>query len=560
MNFLTPDLPDDLTSLGSDEITTMLSGLREIFSRIRSSDRELIGDRDHDTVLAEATRVVEQIETLRAELRRRIDEKAAADKLASAVESMAAAALADDPTMPADEHEPDHDDNDDHDKSDHDKDDEEAEAEAEDEAMVAGGARRVPPVSDENLPREQRVSLTAAADIPGFASGGSIDSRDALVAAFMSRYRSLGRAASQSGPHYIPVAQARAEFPNERVLGDDPSRNGRLIESVVSRDALVASGGLCAPVSPYYDLFLLGDDWRPVRDSLPAFRADRGGIRFVRPPQMTSFLPAVSYITEAEDAAGPPTSTKDCMRVVCPPEQEVRLNIVSRCLIFGNLGTRAFPEQVDNAIENTMIAHARVAETALLDAISAASTATTAANLAANYGATGSLIGQIITAAAAMRSRHRMRYDANLRVLLPQWTPDLIGTDVMREQFARFDSGKLVLEQKLREHNIFPVWYADSATGAGQVAGPQAAGPLNGFPTNVVWYLFPEGSFLFLDGGTLDLGLVRDSVLNADNDYQIFSETFEALAFVGIESIQVTSSVCASGATTDPVGVTCPVV
>lgn len=40
---------------------------------------------------------------------------------------------------------------------------------------------------------------------------------------------------------------------------------------------------------------------------------------------------------------------------------------------------------------------------------------------------------------------------------------------------------------------------------------------------------FLEGTFIFMDGGTLELGLVRDSVLNnGDYDYQLFAESFES--------------------------------
>ena len=66
------------------------------------------------------------------------------------------------------------------------------------------------------------------------------------------------------------------------------------------------------------------------------------------------------------------------------------------------------------------------------------------------------------------------------------------------------------------------------------------------------WALFPEGSFLFLDGGVLELGIVRDSVLNAENQFQIFGESFENVAFVGIESLWITTTVCPSGTVAAP--------
>jgi len=92
----------------------------------------------------------------------------------------------------------------------------------------------------------------------------------------------------------------------------------------------------------------------------------------------------------------------------------------------------------------------------------------------------------------------------------------------------------------------------DGPTGGGQVFGTQSAAAVLAFPTTVKWYLFPEGTWLFLDGGTLDLGLVRDSVLNATNDYQLFGESFENVAKVGVESLEFTSTVCPNGAVAAP--------
>ena len=92
-------------------------------------------------------------------------------------------------------------------------------------------------------------------------------------------------------------------------------------------------------------------------------------------------------------------------------------------------------------------------------------------------------------------------------------------------------------------------FYLDSPTGEGQIFGAQGTGPVLDFPDTVVWYIFPEGSFLFLDGGTLELGIVRDSTLNNTNDYRIFGESFEQVAFVGPESLEIESTVCPTGET-----------
>jgi hypothetical protein len=35
---------------------------------------------------------------------------------------------------------------------------------------------------------------------------------------------------------------------------------------------------------------------------------------------------------------------------------------------------------------------------------------------------------------------------------------------------------------------------------------------------------FPAGHFLHLDGGGLELGIMRDSTVNSSNDYEVFEE------------------------------------
>lgn len=45
-----------------------------------------------------------------------------------------------------------------------------------------------------------------------------------------------------------------------------------------SVNPLIASGGLCAPVTPYYALNMVNLRDRPVHSVLPKFHADRGNV------------------------------------------------------------------------------------------------------------------------------------------------------------------------------------------------------------------------------------------------------------------------------------------
>jgi hypothetical protein len=439
-----------------------------------------------------------------------------------------------------------------------------------------GAPARLPrpprPREGNGRPDETRlpVALTAAAENLGPGIGEQIDERE-LAEMMIRKHGQFGLIPEGTSGEKLTIARLRWDdsYPPERRLGQDRIENMALIASVIDQarirhelqrrreGSLTASGGLCAPVTPYYNLQMLSVPTRPVRAALPSFNADRGGINYATPPALSSIDTGVGIKSAADDAAGGSDAVKTCQVIDCPGFQETDVNSVFHCLQFGNLGARTFPELVMQANSLTLAAHARLAESTLLTDIDGFSTAVDAAAL--GLGASATIPSQILTAANGMRSRNRMDEETVLRVLLPAWVLDLLVSDVYRGQFQRFEMTRERFVALLRAGNVEPSFYLDGAAGAGQVFGTQDPGALVEFPDEVRWYIFPEGSFLFLDGGTLELGLVRDSVLNATNDYQIFGETFEAVAFTGVESLAVTTPVCDSGTVSLPDNVTCPI-
>lgn len=575
------EIPADLATLSDDEIQAAIDERTELAQRVADGDAEVIGERDATTVVDELTAGVEQIEALRAELAAR--EAARADAQAQ-IDALASRVLA--PVADADGN-PDADDDEGGSEDDSitvgdeqpSPDVETAPAAApvaapaEPQAVAASATRRAPArrVSLARARRaeptpeadpERRTYITASSDIPGVPMGTDLPDLTAVGEALIRRRADIGFTAP-GHVEKLRVATIHRRYDESEVLSpNDPEGNWTKIVSKVNptnplpTTSLVASGGLCAPLTPYYDLQTIATDDRPVRDSLARFNANRGGIQFAVPPTLADVTTGVGVMTAENDAIGGTTATKTCQHIECPELESVDVDMIYWCLQFGNLGSRAWPEQVAQFTQLTMAAHAREAETVLLDGIKAASTAVTAT---AELGAVASLLTEVLTAAAGMRSRHRMARNAVIRVMLPEWTLDLLVTDMWRSQFQRFDLNRNGLEALLRSQSVEPSFYKDTASGDGQVFGAQSAGALLNFPSTVVWYLFPEGSFLWLDGGTLDLGIVRDSVLNSTNDYSIFGETFEEVAFVGVESLHVTTTVCNDGTVSAPRTVTCPV-
>jgi hypothetical protein len=160
------------------------------------------------------------------------------------------------------------------------------------------------------------------------------------------------------------------------------------------------------------------------------------------------------------------------------------------------------------------------------------------------------LIDAIVKTRFGIIGRLRMPRDTRFRALIPYWVPDMLMLDTISTQFDRFRS-KEELVAYLRSAGIDPVFYLDSpSTGTTQLPdSAQTAAALDGIPNEVQWALFPEGAFLGIDMGVLELGIVRDSVLNATNDFQVFGERFRNVALIAPQQAAywVTSDVCPVG-------------
>jgi len=401
------------------------------------------------------------------------------------------------------------------------------------------------------------TGIVAAAATRDFKVGQEIPDFAAVAKTFVeARREAVSSGRDGDGSRFL-VASVYGDYDESRTLGGDLERNMSKIDAVASVAAITASGGICAPNTPYYTLTTYGDAHRPVRDSFPVFKADRGGIRFMPAPQITDLAGSVRRTTAAQDAAGytnqtpaGTTAPKPCLHVTCESEQSCIIQAVSRCLTFGNMGARTYPEQVEAWIKLGMAEFSRYAETELLNAVSAASTAVSAGQI---LGATYSLLDQISLVTTSFRARHRLSSDRVLRALFPFWTTEIIRADIAAQDaaggLARYNVSDAEIVGWFRTRGVDPVFYQDNTTAAGAPFAAQSTGGLISWPNTVEWFIFPEGSFLYLDGGNLDLGLVRDSTLNSQNDYQIFYEEFFGLCFIGLESYKITSALCPNGVT-----------
>jgi len=404
--------------------------------------------------------------------------------------------------------------------------------------------------------------LVAAAGLQEVRAGMHFDRRSLARAVKVTAERRGKPSKSASGvEERILIASAQFPFPEERQLrAGDIDGNAEKIAAVIPNwipgvgglrgEALTASGGLCAPLTPIYTMPNFASQARPVRDSLASFQADRGGVNVPAASYIGDITSAITVITEEEDALGGTFATKSCQDLDCPAYTDVPVTIISHCREFGNLNAMAWPEKIAHENDLTMAAHARTAENYLLNRIKSLSIEVDQAALGSVMNAYASLVYAIQVATAAIRFRLRMDRGARFRVILPAWIPDLLAADAALAQFDRYQA-EAALIAALERLGVSIAWHLDFVDDEAAVTdfAAEEPGTLNPFPNEVEYPVFAEGAFLHVDSGSLELGLVRDSTLNSTNDFQFFGESFENVALLGPEqsALWITQAICPNG-------------
>jgi hypothetical protein len=424
-------------------------------------------------------------------------------------------------------------------------------ATADDDKTQALAAAR-PAAAAPKTTEEPREFMRASAHATGVREG-HVFSNPFEVANAIARKRASMTVMPEGVRDFVPIATGMKEG-IEFSVGNDAVENFGVLRNVQTQAAaLVASGGCVPPITPLYDFYRLAVAQNPVEEGLQVVQAPRGGIRYIQSPDTASALTeanagldvsAVGRDYDAVSGDGP----KAVATVSCPTVAEEQVEAVSQVIQFDNLQYRTFPEQVEAFLEDVAVAFASKKEVYYLDAIDAASTAATSTP---SYGASRGLMSDWTLAAVAYRKRHGMRRDAIVNIIAPDWAIEMVKLDIALDHSMGHNFWDISDAQALaglRARGIEPIWHNDSVTSAGQKFDTaQSAGALNAFPSTVVSYVMAPGTFVRLDGGTLDVGLVRDSTLNGTNDLQLFMEEWIGIAQLGFESVKLTSTTSVDG-------------
>lgn len=419
-------------------------------------------------------------------------------------------------------------------------------------------------VPDENQPgdevaRTPATLIRAGGDIPGFAAGSEMEGMGQVAEALSAKINTLRNTTGGNGEKLIVASfQSQVEEEDRILHRGDPVGNSRKIQAATKDpEALTAAAnGWCAPRTPIYNIFGVGSTDRPVRDSLTSFSADRGGIVWSTPPKLSGgnygagvwVWESTEWQGSAEASGTATDNTKVLFTATCPGEETRDLEAITTQVKFTNMMARAYPELVRRNNELALIATARFAESRTLRWMWAAST-DVAENNSVPLGATRDTLFALSTMATSFRNRHRMNPTDTMDCWAPAWLRDQVVNDLMIQTPGDQVGLSVALGEidgYLSSRNINVTWFLDTIPG---FATAQIAATDHTLPVNAGVIMAPPGSFLHLDGGTLDLGVVRDGDLVATNEYIEFTETFENVAFVGVEALANTLPVVVVGGT-----------
>lgn len=478
-------------------------------------------------------------------------------------------------------------------------------------ASAAGTSARAPrPNVPEGRPR---VTIVAAADVPGFGSGAEMDFGN-VAAALHDKARGLSNKSQR-----VPVARFRVDFPaDQRVtkgMGDEAT--AELLDRVTAprtAEALVAAGGWCTPSVNSYDLLAL--DGQTGLLDVPGVQIERGGINVpsyigidsantalwawsedqdsltgltitdldvaagtgtattsvahllvpgdmvvinvgnpaVDGPHTVLTVPSATTFTFASaatvtNATGTASRTKGCMRIACPTWTEYRLGAWGLCIEHGNLMDRSFPELTRRYVQLVMNAHAhrmsqvnlaKIASTANADAV------TMGAVLTDSF---GRLMNAVELQVADFRSQHKVSQNVAMEVLLPSWTREMLRSDLaMRAGVDLLNISDAQIDASFTTRGSRPQFLEDYKPLFGSTVAGNA--PATAWPAATEFITYPTGDFVEGNGGTIDLGVVRDSRLNATNDFTAaWTEDFRLLARRGPKARKVTVALQTNGVT-----------
>lgn len=324
-------------------------------------------------------------------------------------------------------------------------------------------------------------------------------------------------------------------------------------------EGLVAAGGWCAPSQQLYDFC----DVPPASGliSLPDFPFDmsRGGVRVPVNPDISSLLSDLWHYTEAEleavDSGGDPTAVKPIIELPCPDEFiEWRLEAIGWAAKAGILQRMAWPEAIENALQQIQVAHQhRVSQLTIGKMVAGSGDPKL---VPAALGATSSVLNGLAINAENLRLNKGLAADAVIEGVAPIWFREVLRADLA----LRDDAGLMAVTNEqidglLAARGIFLQYVVDWQTG-----GNDQPGDLDSqvYPEYADVLLYPAGTWFRQLAPVITLGVQYPLEQLQLNQYtHIFTEDSFQVGKRCNTSIKVRVPLCVNGVTGGRETITC---
>lgn len=403
-------------------------------------------------------------------------------------------------------------------------------------------AKRRPPAAEPKQDERPKALVASALEGEG-KMGTRFNDREELANAMYSGWDRLS-----NGSQTV----ARISIENKYKLSvDDPINNWQILQEVAAKTQQARNAGValtaalgCAPSEPVYEFCSQSVRGAGLID-LPGVTARRGS---------RTYPPSVA-VTALEGQAGVGTqftgASKSCYTVNCGTTRTTDVIANYICLTFDNDEGLFYPEMVAHYNELALVVFEHAVNQRLIEGIRDSAITTTVQDLDTGGGTVIGLIRALARVRAYYIERHKMSENAVLDAILPFWFGASYAADVAARQSTDM-AGAIDLSldriiSDLRQVGINAQFVYDWQESV-------AAG-FDDFGSALV---FAPGTFVRLDGPTLDLGVVRDSTLNAANDFQNFFESWTGLAAVCDEALYVQGiETCPTGLAALTTAITC---
>ena len=411
--------------------------------------------------------------------------------------------------------------------------------------VVAALAKKVSRPAVTTNPRLP-VVITAAADVPEFATGSHLPDMKTVGMAAINRMKGFAPPTGDGTTEdlrYYGVASFHLDFPDDLTIDRGKDEYEVLVhagnEHRLPGKSLTAAGGWCAPSETIYDL-CTGATTEGIL-SVPETNWARGGIKFPTTPDFSTVYSSVGFcVTEAQAIAGTPDKT--CFEVPCPTFSEVRLDACGLCIKIPLLTQAGYPEVVDFWTSQSMIAHQhKMNNKTILAMVAAAGTAKT---VTAAGSTAADTTDHLTLMAEGIRSKYRLSQTATLEVVVPWFVKSAIASD-LRQRTGQLDpvsDEQVNAEFAARHLNVQFVYdWQDSSFPAGTA-------PAIAWPANYTALMYPAGTFVRGSNDVINLSAVYDAASLVKNTYTgLFMEQGWGLAKLCYEAQIVTLPICNGG-------------